>query len=87
MASKVALTKFPRVLVCPVDEVKTVLVASILNGPVSLESIRLEATVLEDVAPTLDLCAQEAFAPMLMSIVADAGEGLLFYRFATPQTL
>lgn len=28
---------------------------------------------------------QEAFAKMLMSIVKDAGVGLLFYRFAAPQ--
>jgi len=28
---------------------------------------------------------QEAFAKMLMSIVQDAGVGLLFYRFAAPQ--
>jgi hypothetical protein len=28
---------------------------------------------------------QEAFAKMLMSIVKDAGDGLLFYRFAAPQ--
>ena len=27
---------------------------------------------------------QEAFAFMLMSMVHDAGEGLLFYRFASP---
>ncbi|MGH2862278.1 MAG: NADPH-dependent F420 reductase [Solirubrobacteraceae bacterium] len=30
---------------------------------------------------------QEAFAEMLMSIVRDAGDGLLFYRFAAPQNL
>ena len=28
---------------------------------------------------------QEAFAKMLMAIVQDAGDGLLFYRFAPPQ--
>lgn len=28
---------------------------------------------------------QEAFAKMLMSMVRDAGDGLLFYRFAAPQ--
>ena len=27
---------------------------------------------------------QEAFAKMLMAIVKDVGEGLLFYRFAAP---
>ena len=30
---------------------------------------------------------QEAFAFMLVAIVKDVGDGLLFYRFATPQTL
>ncbi|MGH3262100.1 MAG: NADPH-dependent F420 reductase [Trebonia sp.] len=30
---------------------------------------------------------QEAFATMLMAIVRDAGDGLLFYRFAAPQNL
>ena len=30
---------------------------------------------------------QEAFAFMLVAIVKDLGDGLLFYRFATPQTL
>ena len=29
---------------------------------------------------------QEAFAVMLMGIVGDRGEGLLYYRFASPQT-
>jgi predicted dinucleotide-binding enzyme len=30
---------------------------------------------------------QEAFAKMLMSIVKDVGDGLLFYRFAAPKNL
>ena len=30
--------------------------------------------------------AQETFALMLMGIVSDRGEGLLYYRFAAPQT-
>jgi predicted dinucleotide-binding enzyme len=30
---------------------------------------------------------QEAFAVMLMGIVADRGEGLIYYRFASPDTL
>jgi hypothetical protein len=30
---------------------------------------------------------QEAFAVMLMGIVSDRDEGLLYYRFASPQNL
>ena len=37
--------------------------------------------------PLEQAATQEAFAFMLMAIIKDVGDGLLFYRFATPQTL
>ena len=36
--------------------------------------------------PLEHAATQEAFALMFMSIVKDVGDGLLFYRFATPAT-
>lgn len=35
--------------------------------------------------PLENAATQEAFAFMLMAIVQDVGDGLLFYRFAAPQ--
>jgi predicted dinucleotide-binding enzyme len=37
--------------------------------------------------PLEDAATQEAFAKLLMGIVRDAGDGLLFYRFAAPDKL
>lgn len=37
--------------------------------------------------PLENAATQEAFAVMLMAIVKDVGDGLLFYRFAAPQNL
>ena len=36
--------------------------------------------------PLENAAIQEAFATMLMAMVKDVGEGLLFYRFAAPQS-
>lgn len=37
--------------------------------------------------PLTQAAAQEAFAPLMITITQDVGEGLLLYRFATPDNL